>query len=353
MNNYNTLINLISSLKMDFSKKVLKDILCNAFSMQYNAQNPLFLEANRLKNLYYNNKVYFRGIIEISNFCKNGCYYCGINCSNNKVKRYRLSKSDIISCAEDGYKAGLRTFVLQGGEDSFFTDELLSDIISTLKTTYTDIAITLSLGERSFESYSKLRSAGADRYLLRHETATKKHYSMLHPSNLSLEHRKKCLYNLKALGFQTGAGFMVGSPYQTIDNIVSDFEFINKLKPEMVGIGPFIPHNDTLFKDKPSGNAYQTLVILSLTRIILPKVLLPATTALGALDPNLQMKALLSGANVIMPNLSPTTSRTLYSLYENKEKVLDNCNTHLPKLISQINSLGLVADLSKGNHTNF
>lgn len=274
--------------------------------------------AKKIKQEIYGNTVFIRGLIEISNICKNDCLYCGIRKSNKNCQRYRLYKDDIIACAEEGYALGFRTFVLQGGEDGYYTDSLLSEIITEIKTRYPDCAVTLSLGERSFDSYKTLKGAGADRYLLRHETADSKHYSKLHPDNLSLKNRIKCLRNLKALGFQTGCGFMVGSPYQTAKHIAKDLKFIEKFKPDMCGIGPFIPHKDTPFKDFPSGSAELTCYLLSIIRIIHPPVLLPATTALGSISDDGRQKGILSGANVIMPNLSPPCVRDKYSLYNNK-----------------------------------
>lgn len=275
-------------------------------------------EALRIRKKIYGTAVFTRGLIEFTNFCKNDCLYCGIRRSNRNVERYRLTKEDILSCCENGYELGYRTFVLQGGEDLYYTDERLTDIIKAVKGKYPDCALTLSVGERSYESYKVFREAGADRYLLRHETANEDHYKMLHPAEMSLADRKQCLYDLKSLGYQVGAGFMVGAPYQTMEHLAEDLEFLKNLQPEMVGIGPFIPHHDTQFADEPAGSVKLTLFLLSVIRIMLPKVLLPATTALGTLDPLGREKGMKAGANVVMPNLSPVKNRKQYELYDNK-----------------------------------
>lgn len=281
-------------------------------------RSRLSREAVRLRKLYYGDKVFTRGLIEFTNYCKNNCYYCGIRCQNPHAKRYRLSREEILDCCENGYGLGFRTFVLQGGEDPFFTDEKVTEIIREIKTRYPDCALTLSIGERSFESYRRFREAGADRYLLRHETADEAHYRKLHPENLTLANRKRCLRDLKALGYQVGAGFMVGSPGQTSAELAEDLCFLEELQPEMVGIGPFIPHHETPFAEEEAGSVDLTLFLLSVIRILLPKVLLPATTALGTLDPRGREKGLLAGANVVMPNLSPVKNRKQYDLYDNK-----------------------------------
>lgn len=275
-------------------------------------------KAVKIRKKIYSNHIFIRGLIEISNFCKNDCYYCGIRRSNKKCDRYRLNKEEILSCCEIGYPLGFRTFVLQGGEDPYYTDEVLCEIVSEIKNKFPDCAVTLSLGERSKDSYQKLFEAGADRYLLRHETINQEHYSKLHPENMKLQNRIECLENLKEIGFQTGCGIMVGSPYQTINNIAEDLVFISRFKPEMVGVGPFIPHKDTPFSNKEAGNVQLTCKLLSIIRIMLPSVLLPATTALGSLKNNGREKGILCGANVVMPNLSPVNVRGKYMLYNNK-----------------------------------
>ena len=266
----------------------------------------------------FGHDIYIRGLIEFTNYCKNDCYYCGIRCSNQKARRYRLTKEQILSCCQSGYQLGFRTFVLQGGEDPFFTDTVMVEIISAIKNAHPDCAITLSIGERSYASYQAMYDAGADRYLLRHETANPEHYARLHPAKLSLANRLECLQMLKKIGYQVGTGFMVGSPYQTIDNLIEDLLFIRDFKPQMIGIGPFIPHHDTPFHDQTAGTMEQTLRLIAILRLMLPKALIPATTALGTIAPSGREQGILAGANVVMPNLSPIEVRKDYLLYDNK-----------------------------------
>lgn len=282
------------------------------------AAKKLADEAVKVRKRYYGNKVYTRGLIEFTNYCKNDCYYCGIQKSNKDAVRYRLTKEQILSCCENGHQLGFRTFVLQGGEDPYFTDERLVDIIRAIKEAFPQDALTLSLGEKSYESYKAFKQAGADRYLLRHETANEEHYKKLHPSTMSLSNRKQCLFDLRKLGYQVGAGFMVGSPGQTVETLADDLIFLKELKPHMVGIGPFVPHHSTRFATERAGSVQQTLFLLSVIRLLLPKVLLPATTALGTMDPRGREKGILAGANVVMPNLSPVENRKQYDLYDNK-----------------------------------
>lgn len=267
---------------------------------------------------YFGNQIYTRGLIEFTNYCKNDCYYCGIRRSNGHVTRYRLTNEQILSCCKEGYELGFRTFVLQGGEDGSYSDEDMVAIIRMIKDSFPDCALTLSIGEKSYESYRKFYEAGVDRYLLRHETASDDHYSKLHPKNLTLANRKQCLYNLKEIGYQVGAGFMVGSPYQTLEHIVEDLLFLKELSPQMVGIGPFLPHHETPFAEKEKGSMELTLTLISIVRLMLPYALIPATTALGTIHPNGREEGILSGANVVMPNLSPTSVRKNYELYDNK-----------------------------------
>lgn len=280
--------------------------------------NELFEKADFVRREVYGNKVYIRGLIEFTNYCKNDCLYCGIRRSNKNAVRYRLTKDEILDCCREGYSLGFRTFVLQGGEDAYYTDELICDIVSAIRKNYKDCAITLSIGERSKESYKAFFDVGANRYLLRHETADEKHYKMLHPKNMSLENRKKCLFNLKEIGYQVGSGFMVGSPYQTTDNLISDLRFLKELNPDMIGIGPYITHGETPFKDKNNGSVELTLRLVAVLRLMFPYALIPSTTALGTLHPNGRELGLKAGANVVMPNLSPVKTRKLYDLYENK-----------------------------------
>ena len=274
--------------------------------------------ADRARREFYGNSVFVRGLIEIGNVCRNDCLYCGIRRSNNHCQRYRLTFENIIDCCREGYELGFRTFVLQGGEDGFYNDGVLCNLISAIKTDHPDCAVTLSLGERSRESYQRLYDAGADRYLLRHETADAAHYGMLHPKELSFENRMRCLYDLKDIGYQVGCGFMVGSPGQTCAHLAKDLKFIEDFKPDMCGIGPFIPHKHTPFRDEPAGKVELTCYLLSIIRLIHPPVLLPSTTALGTIDPLGREKGIQAGANVVMPNLSPVSVRKKYELYDNK-----------------------------------
>ena len=270
------------------------------------------------KQSVYGNSVFIRGLIEISNYCKNNCIYCGIRRDNKACERYRLTKEQILSCCDEGYPLGFRTFVLQGGEDPYFTDERICEIVAEIKNRYPDCAVTLSLGEKSRESYQKMFDSGADRYLLRHETADKEHYEKLHPSDLSFDNRMECLQSLKEIGFQTGCGFMVGSPFQTARTLAKDLKFVEQFKPQMCGIGPFIPHRETPFAAERAGSVELTCYLLSIVRLISPSILLPSTTALGTADPIGREKGILSGANVVMPNLSPASVKGKYELYNNK-----------------------------------
>lgn len=266
----------------------------------------------------FGKNIYFRGIIEFTNICKNDCKYCGIRKSNCNVTRYRLNLEQIMMCCEAGYENGFRTFVLQGGEDAWFTDERMCEIVRKIKECYPDCAVTLSLGERSRESYEEMFAAGADRYLLRHETADEAHYEYLHPTSMQLSNRMQCLRDLKAIGYQTGCGIMVGSPRQTPETIAKDMLFMEEFQPEMIGVGPFLPHKDTPFANEAKGSVELTLFILALCRIMLPFVLLPSTTALGTADNSGRIQGVLHGCNVIMPNLSPDDVRKNYMLYDNK-----------------------------------
>lgn len=309
----------------------------------------LFALADKKRREAYGEDVYIRGLIEFSNYCKNNCLYCGIRRDNKQLKRYRLSFDDILNCCHTGYELGFRTFVLQSGEDPFYTDEKLCKIISEIKKRHPDCAVTLSLGERSEESYKKLFEAGADRYLLRHETASKEHYEKLHPLEMSFENRMKCLKVLKKIGFQTGAGFMVGSPYQTYENIAKDLIFISELKPEMIGIGPFISHKDTPFKNCNNGTLRDTLAAIALTRLLLPNALIPSTTALGTISPDGRELGLKAGANVVMPNLSPVNYRKLYSLYDNKICTGDESAQCIKCMTKRVESAGYKIVTDRGD----
>lgn len=300
----------------------------------------LAARADKVRRRVYDDKVFIRGLIEVSNICKNDCLYCGIRASNKNCDRYRLTQDEILQCAREGYTLGFLTFVLQGGEDGAFTDDFVADIISAIKSEMPDCAVTLSLGERSHESYQRLFDAGADRYLLRHETADGEHYSKLHPQNLTLEKRMECLRALREIGYQVGCGFMVGSPYQINEHMARDLKFIEEFQPDMCGIGPFIPHKDTPYRDFVAGSAEFTCFLLSIVRLICPEVLLPATTALGSIKEGGREAGLKAGANVVMPNLSPQSVREKYMLYNNKLSSGDEAAQAVRELEKRIKSVG-------------
>lgn len=280
--------------------------------------NILFAKADSVRREIYGDEVFVRGLIEFSNYCKNDCYYCGIRRGNKLAERYRLSKEEILETCKEGYELGFRTFVLQGGEDPFYTDQRICEIVSEIRAGFPDCAITLSMGEKSRENYQAYFDAGANRYLLRHETASDSHYSKLHPSEMSLENRKRCLYDLKEIGYQVGSGFMVGSPFQTLENLVEDLHFLRELNPDMIGIGPFISHKDTPFAEYENGSLELTLRLVAILRLMFPYALIPSTTALGTIHPEGREMGLKAGANVVMPNLSPVEVRKKYLLYDNK-----------------------------------
>ncbi|GHU47674.1 [FeFe] hydrogenase H-cluster radical SAM maturase HydE [Clostridia bacterium] len=313
----------------------------------------LFDEAVAVRKKIYGNSVYMRGLIEFSNYCKNDCYYCGIRRGNKNAVRYRLDKEQILGCCKSGYELGFRTFVLQSGDDPFYSDDVMTEIVREIRENYPDCAITLSLGERSADSYESLFKAGANRYLLRHETADSGHYRMLHPEEMSLENRKQCLYNLKKIGYQVGCGFMVGSPFQTAENIAADLKFIEELQPHMVGIGPFIPHKDTPFANEPHDAERKlilTLALLSVIRLILPNVLLPATTALGTVHPTGREMGIMAGANVVMPNLSPVSERKKYLLYDGKICTGDEAAECRHCMERRMKSVGYNLEVNRGDY---
>ena len=312
----------------------------------------LFEQARKVREEHYGNDIYIRGLIEFTNYCKNDCYYCGIRRSNQNAPRYRLTKEEIIECCTYGYQLGFRTFVLQGGEDGYFTDERMIEIVSAIRGAFPDCAITLSIGEKSYDSYKKFHDAGADRYLLRHETYDLEHYGKLHPTVLSAKNRQKCLWEMKEIGYQVGTGFMVGSPYQNTSNLADDMLFIKELNPQMVGIGPFIPHKDTMFAKETAGTLELTLYMLGLLRLMLPKVLLPATTALGTIAENGRELGILAGANVVMPNLSPMSVRKKYLLYDNKACTGDEAAESVEHLREQMRNIGYEVVISRGDSRN-
>lgn len=343
------MLSLIDKLKENnFLKK--EEFIILLKNRNAEIDNYIFKYAQELQKKYFGNKIFIRGLIEFTNYCKNDCYYCGIRKGNLNSQRYRLTKDEILSCCENGYNLGFKTFVLQGGEDLYYSDDDITDIVKTIKQRYSECAVTLSIGERSHESYVKFFEAGADRFLLRHETANEEHYSKLHPNNLSLSARKKCLYSLKEIGFQVGCGFMVGSPYQTLENIVEDLFFIKELSPHMVGIGPFISHADTCFSDIPNGSVELTLFLLSVVRLMIPNVLLPATTALGTLESKGREKGILAGANVLMPNLSPISTREKYALYDNKICTGEEAAECLGCLEKRVESIGYTITKERGDY---
>lgn len=309
-------MNLLEKLEQErmLTKEEWKDLITG--QKQYEKEAAKI--ARRIREEQFGNRVFVRGLIEFTNYCKNDCYYCGIRRSNQNVDRYRLTLEQILECTDIGYELGFRTYVLQGGEDAYFTDERVIEMIKAIKEKHPGCAITLSIGEKERTSYEAFFKAGADRYLLRHETADKTHYEGLHPKEMSFEHRRNCLKELKDIGYQVGCGFMVGSPGQSAETLAEDMLFIQELQPHMVGIGPFVPHHETPFKDETGGTVEQTLYLLSLIRILKPEVLLPSTTALGTIDPRGREKGILAGGNVVMPNLSPTSVRKKYELYDNK-----------------------------------
>lgn len=305
--------------------------------------------ADAVRRQIYGRGIYIRGLIEFTNFCKNDCFYCGIRKSQS-VSRYRLTAEQILGCCESGYALGFRTFVLQGGEDPYWNDERLCSLVSAISKRYPDCAVTLSVGERSCESYQKLFAAGADRYLLRHETANPGHYSQLHPEQMQLSSRLHCLKTLKAIGFQTGCGFMVGSPGQTVEHIVEDLEFIRKFDPEMVGIGPFLPASGTPFQSQPPGSVELTLRLISILRLMLPRVLLPATTALGTAEEDGRQRGIQAGANVVMPNLSPEDVREKYQLYDNKLSTGSEAAESIACLRRSMKNIGYEIVTSRGDY---
>lgn len=319
-------------------------------NLDEDGENYLYEKARETAQAHYGNRIYVRGLMEFTNYCKNDCYYCGIRRGNQNASRYRLTPEQIMECCQLGYQLGFRTFVLQGGEDPWFTDDKIAYLVERIKGEYLDCAVTLSLGERDYASYKRWFDAGADRYLLRHETANPCHYASLHPPQMSSENRKKCLENLKDIGYQTGCGIMVGAPYQTTEHIAEDLEYMYRLNPQMVGIGPFIPHHDTPFRDRPAGTLRQTLVLLAIVRLMLPGVLLPATTALGTIEPNGREQGVLAGANVVMPNLSPLNVRNKYMLYDNKISTGVEAAANINELKKRMEAIGYQVVTDRGDY---
>lgn len=337
--------------KLNNTHSLNKDEALQLIKQGAQHKNLLFALAQKTAQKSFGRQIFVRGLIEFTNYCKNDCYYCGIRRSNKNAARYRLTQEEILECCRAGYGLGFRTFVLQGGEDYFYSDEDIAAIVRAIKAQHPDCAVTLSIGERSRETYALWKKAGADRYLLRHETADCAHYAKLHPAELNAKNRQNCLYTLKELGYQAGAGFMVGSPYQTAENLADDLMFLQKLRPQMIGIGPFIPHHDTPFKGEPAGSVELTLVLLAVLRLLFPHVLLPATTALGTLAPGGRLLGIKAGANVIMPNLSPQNVRGKYLLYDNKLHTGAEAAEALNELQREVASIGYRIVSARGDYT--
>ena len=337
--------------KLNNTHSLNKDEALQLIKQGAQHKNLLFALAQQAAQKSFGRQIFVRGLIEFTNYCKNDCYYCGIRRSNKNAARYRLTQEEILECCRAGYGLGFRTFVLQGGEDYFYSDDNIAAIVRAIKAQHPDCAVTLSIGERSRETYALWKQAGADRYLLRHETADFAHYAKLHPAELSAKNRQNCLYTLKELGYQAGAGFMVGSPYQTPENLADDLIFLQKLRPQMIGIGPFIPHHDTPFKGEPAGSVELTLVLLAVLRLLFPHVLLPATTALGTLAPGGRLLGIKAGANVIMPNLSPQNVRGKYLLYDNKLHTGAEAAEALNELQREVASIGYRIVSARGDYT--
>ena len=337
--------------EIEHTKQITKEQLaCLLDTKDETALAFLRERARHCADAVYGKQVFIRGLIEFTNYCKNDCRYCGIRRGNPHADRYRLSEEEILACCANGYELGFRTFVLQGGEDPYYTDEMICDLVQKIKARYPDCAVTLSIGEKEKASYQAYFDAGADRYLLRHETADEVHYQMLHPAEMSWQHRQQCLWDLKAIGYQVGCGFMVGSPGQTVDTLYKDLQFIKKLQPQMVGIGPFIPQKDTPFGTQPAGTMEQTLRLLSIIRLIHPHVLLPATTALGTIHPLGREKGIQAGANVVMPNLSPVAVRKKYQLYDNKICTGDEAAECRHCMARRMESVGYEVVVDRGDY---
>ncbi len=350
-----TVRNLIDELEKnsDLEDEKILYLLGSMKQMDEDTENYLYQKADAVRRKIYGTDVYLRGLIEFSNHCKNDCYYCGIRRSNTGVTRYRLTKEEILQCCKIGYEIGYRTFVLQGGEDPWYTDEKICDIVSSIREEYPDCAITLSIGEKSRDSYQKYFDAGAERFLLRHETADPNHYRQLHPAELSAEHRQNCLVQLKEIGYQIGCGIMVGAPGQTDQHILRDLRFMQELQPHMIGIGPFIPATGTPFEHEPAGTLEDTLHLLSVLRLMFPKILLPATTALGTIHPTGRELGIKAGGNVVMPNLSPQGVRDKYLLYDGKICTGDRAEECRHCMERRMTKTGYQVVVNRGDYPDF
>lgn len=341
------LLDKVQNTPLEVSKQELSELIANISDQELDI---LLEKANQVRQKYFGNRIFMRALIEFSSFCNKNCYYCGIRLGNTKAERYHLSEEQILECCHTAYELDYRTFVLQSGEDLSFSEEFMVHIISTIRKQFPHCAITLSIGEKSYEEYLAYYKAGANRFLLRHEAASERLYRHLHPKNSDFHNRRQCLYNLKKIGYQTGAGFMVGSPTQTPDDLAEDIIFIRELQPHMVGLGPFLSHSDTPFKNEQSGTLRQTLLMIALVRLTLPNVLLPATTALGTLSPIGRKQGLIAGANVVMNNVSPRDVRQKYLLYDNKVGLNDEAAESRQKIEGDIQSWGFEVDMQIGNH---
>ena len=306
-------------------------------------------QARQVANDVFGKGIFVRGLIELTNVCRNDCYYCGIRKSNTAVERYMLTAEQVMQCCEQGHKLGFRTFVLQGGELPRDKWQWIAGLVAEIKTSWNDCAVTLSLGEWPKDVYKEFHKAGADRYLLRHESHNATHYSMLHPAEMSLTNRLQCLNWLKELGFQVGTGIMAGSPWQTLDNIVEDIEFIENFQPEMIGLGPFVPQHETPLGNHATGSAELTCKLYSIFRLMFPNALIPSTTALNSIDPHGRIKGIMAGANVVMPNLSPTNVRELYALYDGKSSVNAEAAEGIAQLEAQLKTIGYHINWSRGD----
>lgn len=337
--------------KLYKERNIEDNALCQLIALADGSQQELYLfeKARQKKEEIYQDKIYIRGLIELSNYCKNNCLYCGIRAVNTSIERYRLSKEQILDCTRYGYELGFRTFVLQGGEDPAYSDQDICDIVRQIKEEHPDCAVTLSIGEKTYESYKAYKEAGADRYLLRHETATESHYQMLHPEKMSFKNRQRCLADLKSLGYQVGSGFMVGSPFQTMEHIVADLRYLQQLEPDMIGIGPFIPHHQTPFAKEKQGDLHLTLRLIAILRLMFPNALLPSTTALGSIHPEGRKMGLGCGANVVMPNLSPLDVRNLYKIYDNKAYVNAEAAEGIAILKKEAEEIGYKVVIDRGD----
>lgn len=344
--NYKELVN-----KLNNEGSLLPDEYMKLINIPEDQNEYLFECARKSQHESFGNHVFMRGLIELTNYCKNDCYYCGIGRSNENIKRYRLTVEEVLECCKVGHELGFRTFVIQGGEDPYYTDSMIEEMIIRMKEMYPENAITLSLGEREISTYKKWFNAGADRYLLRHESATESHYNKLHPSGMRLSTRLDCLKALKGIGYQTGAGFMVGSPFQTDEELVNDILFLEELKPEMIGIGPFISHKDTRFASFNNGSVEKTLVLIAILRLMNPNVLLPATTALGSASDDGRERGILAGANVVMPNITPKRLRKLYSLYDGKINTGADTAEGMDLLNNKINNIGYKLISHRGDYS--